>query len=132
MQKERLLRRAGTKFSVVENVRTAALRLLLNLSDLDFSVLKKSGFVKRAGIYGSFAKGTNNEHSDIDLWLLVEGASETELAGLTKVLKAMDGRIRPLYLTREKLERLKRDEKTFYHSLVFGSIDIYGDANEPI
>jgi len=132
MKKEGLLRREKNSFFVVDNVKTASVRLLLGLSGLDATVFRKFKFVRRAGLYGSFAKGTNNEDSDIDLWVLVDGASETELAGLTKALKAMDGRIRPLYLTREKLTRLKKEEQTFYYSLFFGTINVFGDENEPI
>ena len=132
MQKEGLLERKKNEFFVAENVKTASVRLLLDLSGFDAALFRKFKFVKRAGLYGSFSKGTNNEDSDIDLWVLVDGASETDLAGLTKALKAMDGRIRPLYLTREKLARLKKGEMTFYYSLFFGTINVYGDENEPI
>jgi hypothetical protein len=62
----------------------------------------------------------------------VDGARETEVAKLTRTLKLIDERIRPLYLTKEKLEALKKQEQTFYHSIYFGSINIFGDGNEQI
>jgi len=132
MRKEGLLGRKGNRYTVSENLKTASVRLFLNLSGFDSAVLRKFKFVRRAGLYGSFAKGTNTEESDIDLWVLVEGAPETGLASLTKALKAIDDRIKPLYLTREKLARLKKEEQTFYYSLFFGTINVFGEGNEPI
>ena len=83
-------------------------------------------------VAGSCAKGSNTEASDIDVWILVEGASERGLAELTRKLKAMDERIKPLYLTQDRIGALKKEDLTFYYSIYFGSIDIFGDKNEPI
>jgi len=132
LRKGGLLKRTKNKYSVLENTKTASIRLLFNIGDLDTAVFNKFKFVKRAGLYGSCVKGSNTERSDIDVWILVEGAREQELAKLTGALKEMDERIRPLYLTKEKLEALKREEQTFYYSIYFGSIDIWGDKNEQI
>jgi predicted nucleotidyltransferase len=132
LRKDGILKRTKNKYNVLENATTASIRLLFNLGDFDAGVFGKFKFVKRAGLYGSFVKGSNTESSDIDVWILVDKASEQELARLTRALNAMDDRIRPLYLTNEKLEALKREEQTFYYSLYFGSIDIWGDKNEPL
>jgi hypothetical protein len=132
LRRDGILRRTKNRYSVLENTKTASVRLLFTISDFDAGVFDGFRFVKRAGLYGSCSKGSNTESSDIDVWILVDGASEPELAKLTRTLKAMDERIRPLYLTKEKLEALKREEKTFYYSIYFGSIDIWGDKNEQI
>jgi len=52
------------------------------------------------------------------------------LASLTGDLKKTFGYVKPLYLTSEKLELLKKTDATFYHSLVFGSVAIHGDDIE--
>jgi len=44
----------------------------------------------------------------------------------------MDERIKPLYLTQDRIGALKKEDLTFYYSIYFGSIDIFGDKNEPI
>jgi predicted nucleotidyltransferase len=132
LRKNGMLKRAKNKFIVPDNTKTSSIRLLFNLGDFDAGIFGRFKFVKRAGIYGSCAKGSNTEISDIDVWILVDGASEEELAALTRTLKAMDERIKPLYLTKDKLRALKKEDLTFYYSLYFGSIDVFGDKNEPI
>jgi predicted nucleotidyltransferase/predicted transcriptional regulator len=132
LRKDGILKRTKNKYKVLENTKTASVRLLFNIGDFDAGVFGNFKFVKRAGLYGSSIKGSNTESSDIDVWILVDGAREQELAKLTRTLKAMDERIRPLYLTKEKLEALKREEQTFYYSIYFGTIDIWGDTNEQI
>lgn len=132
LQKNGMLKKAKNRFLVQDNTKTTSIRLLLNIGDFDAGLFGRFRFVKRAGIYGSCAKGSNTEGSDIDVWILVEGTSEGGLAELTRKLKAMDERIKPLYLTKDKLGALKKEDLTFYYSLYFGSVDIFGDKNEPI
>ena len=85
--------------------------------------------MKGVGIYGSMAKGTNTKDSDIDLWIMTKPISEENLAKLTRVIMKF-GNIKPLYLTQDKLEILKKNDQLFYHALLFGSITIYGDELE--
>ena len=130
--KEKILKRAGNNFLVQENINTAAIRLLLNLNEFDAKIFNKYAFVKSAGLYGSFAKGKNTEESDIDLWIIVEEAGEEKLAKLTNELKRRYKTIKPLYLTKEKLEILKKEDSVFYYSLFFGSITVFGEEIETI
>jgi predicted nucleotidyltransferase len=130
--KEGILKRSAGKFLVQNNVQTKAIKILLNLNIFDTDFFKKYKFVKSAGVYGSFVKGTNTEDSDIDLWLLIDSVNEENLAKLTNGLKKMFGNVKPLYLTEEKIQLLKKNDTTFYHSLIFGSITIYGDGIEAI
>lgn len=134
LTKEKILKRTKNKFWVADNTKTKALRILLNLNEVDPSIFQKYEFVRAAGLYGSFVRGENTEDSDIDLWIFIdiEQPSDESLAKLTNELKKRNWKIQPLYLTKEKLETLKKEDTTFYHSLVFGSITIYGDKIETI
>ena len=132
LAKEGILNRVKSKFIVRDNIQSKAIKILLNLSAFDPGMLKKYKFVMSAGLYGSFVKGTNIRNSDIDLWILVNKTSEESLAGLTAGLKKRFGNVKPLYLTKEKIQLLKKEDTTFYHSLIFGSIVIYGDGIEAI
>ena len=116
------------KNKVKGNLLTKSLKIPLNLNSIDTKIFNKP-FIKAAGLYGSFIKGENTEESDIDLWILTENAEEEQLAKLTNELK---GKIKPLYLTKEKLQLLKNKDKLFYYSLVFGSITVYGGKLEEI
>jgi len=132
LTKEGILKRSAGKFLVQNNIKTKTIKILLNLNIFDTNFFKKYKFVKSAGVYGSFVKGTNTEDSDIDLWILIDPVNEENLAKLTSGLKKMFGDVKPLYLTKEKIQLLRKNDITFYHSLIFGSITIYGDEIEAI
>ncbi len=131
LAKNNVLEKTDSGFLVKKNIYVKALRILLNLCSINTGLFKKYMFVKGAGIYGSFVKGTNTEKSDIDMWIFISKTNDEKMANLSKKLKEM-GNVKPLYLTREKLERLKKNDEIFYHSLVFGSITIYGEEIEKI
>src|SRR4030042_3924722 len=81
---EKILRGQKTGFIVLDNLFVKSLKILLNISIFNASFFRKYSFIKGVGLYGSCAKGTNNEESDIDLWLKVTEMKETELSKLTK------------------------------------------------
>jgi len=132
LNKENILKKTNSKFLVQDNMNTMAVKMLLNFDAFDVNIFEKFKFVKGAGLYGSFVKGKNTEGSDIDLWLLVDNPQEEALAKLTDELKKKNGNIKPLYLTREKIKTLRREDAVFYYSLVFGSINVYGEGIETI
>jgi predicted nucleotidyltransferase len=125
--KERLMKRSNKGFIVRKGPRVTIIRILFNLDGLEPSIFKKFKFVRGAGVYGSYVKGTNTEGSDMDIYILVDKAGPAELASLTQRLREKYGNISPIYLTKEKVERIKKDDRVFYHSLVFGSFHLYGD-----
>lgn len=130
--KESILKRIGNKFLTQDNNNTKAIKIMLNLENFNTKIFKKYDFIKSAGLYGSFVKGKNIEESDIDLWILIEKTKEENLAKLTNDLNKKYNNIKPLYLTKEKLKTLKKEDIVFYYSLFFGSITIYGEEIETI
>lgn len=130
LAKEKILVRKKRKFRVNDNLKVKALKIFLNLYRVDENLFRKFKFIRGVGIYGSFVKGENSEKSDIDMWILINKTSEENLAKLSKELKRKYGNVKPLYLTEEKLKTLKEKDKVFYYSLVFGSINIYGEKIE--
>jgi predicted nucleotidyltransferase len=127
-----IIERSGKGFRVVDNVKAKALKILLNLNSIDVTVFERHPFVEMAGLYGSWAKGNNNEKSDIDLWILVKETSEERYAALSSDLRNALGPVQLLYLTREKLRLLRSDDEIFYYSLIFGSITLIGEGLEEI
>jgi hypothetical protein len=63
----------------------------------------------------------------MDIWVKIDKRNEEELAKLTGALKRLSGRISPLYLTREKLAVLKKEDPPFHDSIANGSIKLYGE-----
>jgi len=128
------LKREGilnNKNEIKMSLATKSLRILLNLNSINTRIFNKQ-FIQAAGLYGSFVKGENTEESDIDLWVLTENAKEEQLAKLTNDLKQKYKSINLLYLTKEKLRILKNKDRLFYDSLVFGSVNVYGDKLEEV
>lgn len=77
--------------------------------------------VSGIGVYGSWAKGTNNENSDIDLWINVkENLEAVKLAKLRREIREKIN-VEPsfLILTKEKIEKLKKDNPVLYFSLIY-------------
>lgn len=125
-----ILKKTKNGLFVVPSVTVKAVRILLNLREIDVSIFKKHGFVKAAGLYGSCAKGENTEESDVDIWIKTAGAGDKEAASLSSALAAKIHGVKPLFLTTDKLKALKSKDTVFYHSLYFGSILLYGGLNE--
>jgi len=124
---QKIVKKSKSRYVILDNLSVRTLRIFFNLTQFTDFNFKKYIFVKGVGLYGSCAKGENTGDSDIDVWIKIEIRHEEELAKLTGALKRISGKISPLYLTNEKLEVLKRDDKPFYNSLVYGSIKIYGE-----
>lgn len=86
-----LVQRLGRKYSFLDNARTQAIRLLLNLEKLDLSTLSL-GPEKSLGLYGSWASGTNRLDSDLDVWIKTDSLTdERELARLQRDLSVQSG-----------------------------------------
>ena len=130
LTKERVLTKSKNKVLTQNNVYTKAIKIMLTLNDFNPNLFKKYRFIKGVGIYGSCAKGTKIMNSDTDLWIKIEKTKEAELAKLTNELKRMYGEIKPIFLTKEKINILKEKDPVFYYSLVFGSIIICGEEIE--
>lgn len=126
LSKDGIFERTGRKFLVKNTSRAKGLKLLLAMEDTGSIPFSRYKFVESAGLYGSCAKGENTESSDMDLWIKVKGASQNELALLNSRIKKKFPHANVLVLTKEKLEKLRVENRTFYNSLYFGSIIIYG------
>ncbi len=111
-----------------------ALKVLINIESMFDSgalALLKSRAVS-AGIYGSVAKGTDIEASDVDIWIIpkknLDGLQTSRLMRLLSDL--LSRQVQMVVLDGHRLESMKKDDTNFYHSLVFGSILLFGDGIE--
>lgn len=126
-----LLQKEGRMYSPLDGAHSRAIKLLLNLEKIDLSALSL-GSVKGLGLYGSWARGTNHQDSDLDVWLRADSLPpESELAMLQKDLSMQAGvEVNLLVLTPEKLEMLKREDRPFYNSLIMNSVTLKGEPIE--
>lgn len=132
LEEQRVLERSGMKYAVRSSAETRAIRIFLNLELIAGFPYESYPFIEGVGLFGSCAKGENLERSDIDLWILIPQANSEAQAELTGDLRRSLGDVRPLYLTREKLNLMKEREPAFYCSLLCGSISIWGVSIEAI
>jgi len=126
-----LLQKEGRKYSPLDGAHSRAIKLLLNLERIDLSALSL-GSAKGLGLYGSWARGTNHQDSDMDVWIRVDILPpESELARMQRDLGLQAGsEVNLLVLTPEKLKSLKREDPPFYNSLVMNSVTLKGEPIE--
>ncbi len=126
LEKNGIVKKKGRKAYVEDNVYTRAVKIMQVLQNFKPSFFQKHRFVRGVGMYGSCAKGENTKDSDIDIWVKISSTSELELARFSKKLKRKLPYAKLLFLTDEKIKNLSKNDSVFYHSLLFGSIRIYG------
>ncbi|MEE8423986.1 MAG: nucleotidyltransferase domain-containing protein [Thermodesulfobacteriota bacterium] len=129
LTKKGILKRGKGKLSVSDISLVKAIKILLNLSNIDPKIFKKYPFVIAAGLYGSCAKGENTEDSDVDLWIRLRDVEETKIASLTADVNRKIKHAKMLILSDKRLEIIKEEDSMFYYSLAFGSIVLYGDKD---
>jgi predicted nucleotidyltransferase len=127
--KEQILKKEKGKLVVADNASVKAVKILLNVRRIDTRIFSKYPFVTAVGLYGSCARGENTEDSDVDLWVRVKDVEESKLASLTSEINKKIKNAKLLYLNDKKIEKLRKKDIMFYHSLSFGSIILYGDKD---
>jgi len=86
--------------------------------------LEKLGVI---GIYGSYAAGTDEKSSDIDLVIFTEAREIEVRAAANKLSQQINKEINLLMLNQRKLENLKKNDYEFYMRLKLQSIMFNGD-----
>jgi predicted DNA-binding protein YlxM (UPF0122 family) len=117
-QKNRLIIKLNNNNTIINEIKR-----IINFNDLinskSYKKLKSFG---KIGVYGSFAKGTNDLGSDIDLWLLTK-KSELELRPLLRQLGLDLGyKVNILILSEKKIKQIKNEDYEFYIRLKLTSI----------
>jgi len=129
LSRKSVLKRLNGKYVIVDSSLTKGLKILINLINIDINIFKKFNFVEAAGLFGSCARGENNEDSDVDIWIKIKEVSDEKTASLTTEMNKKIRNVKPLYLTKKKIEKLKKEDILFYYSLSFGSIILYGEKD---
>ncbi len=124
--KQKVLKQEKGRLVVLDSPSVRAIKILLNVQNIDTRIFSKYPFVIAAGLYGSCARGGNTEDSDVDLWIRIKEVGETETASLTSEINKKIKNAKILILSDKKLNIIRKKDTMFYHSLVFGSIILYG------
>lgn len=126
--REGILEKKKNAFIVKDSPHLRALKIMLNVSSIDVDMFKAFPFIIGCGMFGSFARGTNTSDSDLDLYIVVDELDDSLQADLTYTLQKQYPHASILYLTLEKIRFLQENDPTFYNSLFFGSLTLYGDG----
>jgi len=129
LKKIGIIKKVNEKYQIIDSGMVRAIRILLTITNIDILIFKKYPFIKSVGLYGSCAKGENTEESDIDIWVKINNVGEEKIASLTSEINKKIKKAKLLFLTDIKLEKIRKDDELFYHSLVFGSIILYGEED---
>lgn len=127
--KQKILKKGKGGLVVSDSPLVRAVKILLNVKNIDIGVFSKYPFVTAAGLYGSCARGENTTDSDVDLWVRVKDVGETKMASLTAEINRKIKNAKILLLSDKRLEKIRKEDTMFYHSLTFGSLILYGDMN---
>ena len=75
------------------------------------------------GIYGSFAQGTFDQNSDIDIWVyLSRGEGNKIRSAIDSLAREFSRQINVVYLTKQYLVDLKKKDPEFFYRLKLQSL----------
>jgi len=116
-----------------KNPKAQALKIYLNVEKILGAgidrLLKKEFDPLSAGLYGSWANGTNYSDSDIDIWVKVreKPTEEKELRVRKEIRKKLSAEPSILILAEKEIKELRKADYPFYCSLVH-SIALIGEG----
>lgn len=127
LRKERILTRTQRDYALHDTLMVRSLKILCALDQIDTTIFKKYSFVNAAGIYGSCVRGENTKESDVDIWIKIQQTNASDIAHVHAMIIKKIPNAKILFLTNEKIIKLKIEDPLFYYALHFGSITIYGE-----
>lgn len=121
--KNKLIIKSNRKSAVYQKVKS-----LVNIDNIvkskNYNKLKSTGII---GVYGSYAQGTDDKESDIDLVILTEKKELLVRERIRSLEKELGKRISPLFITKQKIKNLEKEDKEFYIRLKLTTIELNGD-----
>ncbi len=106
----------------------SAININAILKSKAYRQLKKQGSIS---VYGSYAKGTDDHLSDVDL-LIVSTMDQAEIhEGIRFLAKELQREVHPYVATPEKLRKLHDKDYEFYIRLKLTMIQLHGEAYGP-
>ena len=116
--KNRIILRLNNNHPLIKQART-----ILNYQDfIKTKTYKKLKKIGEMGIYGSYAEGTDDAQSDLDLWMKTD-KKELELRPLIRELEEeLRTKVSLLVLTKEKIKSIEKNDSEFFMRLKLTSV----------
>ena len=110
----------------LENPLTKQWKILFNLEEINNSGIiediLKNNKAQSIILYGSMAKGTNDEDSDADILIITE--KEDEKGSIEG--RVLNREVNTFFTTYKKWKMLSKKDKAFYDSVILNSLVLYG------
>jgi len=117
-QKNRIIIKLNKDKTIIKEIKR-----IINFNDIintkSYKKLKKLG---KIGIYGSFAKGTNDNKSDLDIWIQTEKKEQKIRHLIRELEKELNTKVNIIILTKSKINSIKNNDPEFYKRLKLTSI----------
>ena len=126
-----IIHKRGRRFYISKGPELRELKRFINFWNLRKTLLPfREEWMLALGVYGSFARGENGKQSDLDVWVLVDNEDPIKLMEFKEKLEeAVRREVDLLVLTRDKLERLRRENPYLYWTIKLSSLVLWGDID---
>jgi predicted nucleotidyltransferase len=103
------------------------LKVLLNLSKMQDIEELIPGSIIGMGLFGSWADGSNDTDSDLDLWMMMDEIDHEEVGEVIQIIRErISSEPNILLLTPKKWKRMKKEDFPFTSSLLRNTITLAG------
>ncbi len=129
LEKGMVVRKKGDLKRVFYSLNTESFEIIAYRKAILAEKLKKSKYWKNlckltpCGIYGSFALGTFDENSDIDLWAYIEKQDRRKIREIAdKLGDEFKRQVNLVYLDKTYLKNMRNNDPEFFYRLKLQSI----------
>lgn len=135
LEKEMVIRKKGDLKRVFYSLNTGSFEIIAYRKTILAEKLKKSRSWQNlcklipCGIYGSFALGTFDENSDIDLWVYIEKYDRKKIREIAdKLGDEFKRQVNLVYLNQIYLKNIRNNDPEFFYRLKLQSITQYPEV----
>lgn len=129
LKKDMVIRKKGDLKRVFYSLNTASFEIIAYRKSILAEKLKRSPYWQnlceliQCGIYGSFALGTFDEISDVDLWVYIEKHDRRKIREIaTKLGDEFKRQVNLVYLDKMYLKNIRNNDPEFFYRLKLQSI----------
>lgn len=116
--------------SIVVSLKKAyGLEFVISAKPEDILLRSDPGIISLA-LYGSYADGTFDEHSDIDFLIVTQSKKETLLPAIRELEDKLEKEVNVVFFRLSEWRKLANDRDAFYKNVVANHVLLYGSGIE--
>jgi predicted nucleotidyltransferase len=121
-----LFYRLDNSSQVVRQFKQLVTAMILENLSLKERFLKEDDAIISLALYGSYASGENDEHSDLDLLVLTQSKNKDYYPLTSELGRKLEREVSLLVLSAPRWYNLKKSDPGFYESVLSRHIILYG------